>query len=355
MKVLIVGDYSIAVPGGAQIMARQTAEELNKQGHVAYRIDYAKKSKGNVFSRSKVLRELRSIFNPYGVMRFLSHQIRFRPDVIWFQNINNHWSWSILRINPIGAKKFITLHDLTAISNYKLTPDYLNVIKANPKFSYRRFRIYLIKIMLQGTNAVAIGDLNMQILSDFGIQIESQILNQVRPCEHSKSIARSSKTILYAGRTHLKGLDVIAKAVHSSPEWKLAIAGDEDSFRLASQYCSLDQIIYLGYLTHDQLLASLHDYEFVSVCSQYYDNYPTIGLEALVHGSIPITTSTTGLAKMLGEISPRLVLSVGEVPNLNFIKSEIQSSLENCLMTNITTSVSDTSGMINQYLTLFRE
>ena len=143
---------------------------------------------------------------------------------------------------------------------------------------------------------------------------------------------------------------MVARAVAAQEGWSILIASDEEAYRLALEFCPSERLKYLGFISRGELLQLIHSVELVAVCSQYLDNYPTIGLEALVHGSIPFTTSSTGLAQFFNTISPDLVLDPGQIPDLDKILDVGNSTKNQRLIA--AESASDMDAMIQDYLAL---
>ena len=113
-------------------------------------------------------------------------------------------------------------------------------------------------------------------------------------------------------------------------------------------YCPKDQVNYLGRLRREELLEKMHEIDLVSVCSQYFDNYPTLALEALVHNSLPFTTDITGVASLLRSLDSRLVIKASEIPNLeeiNKVRNRLGREYDLLKL-----EVSDLSQFVPQYL-----
>ena len=137
----------------------------------------------------------------------------------------------------------------------------------------------------------------------------NQIVNGVEKCHHHDAISRISNSVLFAGRLNQKGLELTIQSIkRSKKSMHLFVAGSSDLENVCKEMLSPNAFTYLGLLNRDELLEFIHKVEFVSAISQYYDNYPTIALEALTHGAIPITTSITGVSSLLRYISPDLVI-----------------------------------------------
>lgn len=328
---MIVSDYSPAISGGAQLIVELLREAGTRAGHDLTSVTY----KSKVISRIKSPRLLnikpilyaRELLNPLGIIQILYHQILHKPDVIWYHNINNEWSWSVLRFNLFKSRQMITLHDLSPISRRKLTPNDLADSK-NGDFragKLKKIRNAWIRLMLRDITAVGIGKICSLLLAQNQITLKAIVPNRILPCNHTHVPDKIRNSVFFAGRENLKGLAEIACAVNSSTGWKLYLAGDETLKVFALAYCTEEKIIWLGKLTNADVQKKIHSMELVAVCSQYFDNYPTIALEALVHGSIPITTEVTGVSELITEISPILVQKVGERPNFDKIREFLDS------------------------------
>jgi glycosyltransferase involved in cell wall biosynthesis len=356
IKILIVSDYSPAIAGGAQLVVELLREAGIRSGHDLTSVTYKSKLSSRKISRLtniKFIQYARELFNPFGVIRILYYQILNKPDMIWYHNINNEWSWSVLRFNLFKSKQVITLHDLSPISRRKLTPnDLVNVKNSNFQFGrFKKLRNTLIRLLLKDILAVGIGKKCSLLLVQNQIVLKATIPNRILPCGHTDVSEKIKNSVFFAGRENLKGLAEIARAVNSSTDWKLYLAGDEILKKFALSYCPKEKIIWLGKLTNAEVQKEIHSMELVAVCSQYFDNYPTIALEALVHGSIPITSDVTGVSELIMEVSPLLVLRVGELPNLDNIREYLDS--KPTIPREILDSITDVDYQFRQYMDLF--
>lgn len=353
---MIVSDYSPAISGGAQVIVELLREAGIRAGldllSITYKSKISSRKKSPRVLKIKAFQYAREIFNPLGIVRIFYHQILHKPDVIWYHNINNEWSWGVLRINLFHSKQIITFHDLSPISRRKMTPtDLANSESGDFKFGkLKKIRNALIRLLLKDVTAFGIGKICSVLLAQNQIVIKAIVPNRIQPCEHNHAPDKISNSVLFAGRENLKGLAEIARAVNSSTEWKLYLAGDEVLKEFALTYCSDEKIIWYGKLSNAELQKIIHSMELVAVCSQYFDNYPTIALEALVHGSIPITTEITGVSDVIREISPILVLKVGESPNLDKIRGYLDS--EPVVPRKVIESITNVDYQLEQYLDL---
>lgn len=352
MKILVVADFPSSTPGGAQAIVELVTRELLKSGNTCKIATYPQFTSNILSKICNVIwiREALSLINLLAIIRMTMLQLRYRPDVIWYHNINNRWSWAILRINLNHSRKLMTLHDLTAISNRKLNFEDVNSIIKQSCFSLHKVRISVIKFFIRSVTTVSIGEICHKVLIAMGFRVDARILNRVEPCIHNLPSEKDAKTVLFAGRSYLKGIDYVARAVAVEKEWKLIIASDENAYKTALEYCPQDRIQFLGMVSREELLQLLHKINLVAVCSQYLDNYPTIGLEALAHGAIPFTTSCTGLAELLIKISPSLIIGPGTVPNLTSILSA--ANVKKVEISETASLVQDFSRMIGEYLAL---
>ena len=352
MKILLVSDYSPKILGGAQIIVGQLRDAGIEAGHEIVSLTYADEPKSLKF-KSRYLQFIRELINPFGLIKIIYYQLVYRPEVIWYHTINNEWSWSVLPINLFRSKRIITLHDLSPISRMKLTPENLSTLNAIvPRHTkLRGLRNAIIRFQLKQVATIGIGEQCSKILREHQVKLESIIPNRIPSCQHIDSDSKIVNSVLFAGRENLKGLAEIARAVNLSADWKLFLAGDKILNDFALSYCPEEKIVWLGKLSHTELLAKIHSMDLVAVCSQYYDNFPTVALEAIVHGSIPITTEITGVSEIVREISPALVFKVGDTPSLALIREFLDSKPK--VPRRIIESITGVDYQFNQYLQFF--
>jgi hypothetical protein len=228
------------------------------------------------------------------------------------------------------ALKVITLHELNSIYPGKVTEKMLD---SNLKFMYYKFgllkgsfyklRSLMIRFFLSKVKVVSIGKLQNSILISNQINVGTRIENYITECncELDASLVKEN-TILFAGRQAYKGLDVVVQSVLKSDGWILIIAGGSDLLDFVKHALPSSKYRYLGQLTSSSLHSYIHSVKFVAVLSQCYDNFPTIGLEAIVHGALPVTTNITGISSICEGISSTLVLKTKEVPDLEKLDLE---------------------------------
>ena len=79
-----------------------------------------------------------------------------------------------------------------------------------------------------------------------------------------------------------------------TPHAHLDLAGDTDLLNYLPFDFPKSKFTFLGRLEHSELLAAIHNYDYVSVLSECFDVYPSILIEALEHSSRVLCTSTVG-------------------------------------------------------------
>ena len=278
------------------------------------------------------------IVNIKNLMRLKNEVSQYAPDLIWFHNINLEWSWSCLLVQTkSNVPKIITLHDLTSIYPEKIVEEMLD---SNLKFMYfkigllkgiiYKLRGLLIKYFLSKVKVVSIGELQNKILCSNNIKVVKRIENYVMECIcNSNDNLQKENVILFAGRQILKGLDVVVDSVARSDNWVLLIAGNNDLLSYAKHKLPSNKYRYLGQISNLDLIYYIHSVKFVAVLSKYYDNFPTIGIEALVHGSLPITTNLTGISSLCKNISSKLVFNSSDIPDLEQLNLEFYIKKDN--------------------------
>lgn len=321
MRILFVSDWDINQIGGASLVAKRLAVDSSKFGFTANFFSYRGsrfQPIRNFLAKNKI-RFFVGLFNPSSFFKMRSEARHFKPDILWFHNINNRWSWSILLGGYHAKYRFVTLHDLTAISPNKVTSKDLDatykLLYIN-KSPYTRAVLLLrrrfIRFCVRNCVVIAISHLQAEILMVNGIKVQLILENYIDSCE-CEPTSRVPKTILFAGRSSLKGLPQTISILRANPDWRLLLAGDIELESIAKEHFDSINVEYLGKLSNTQLFKVIHSVEYVFVLSEYFDTYPTIALEAIVHGAIPVTSYTTGVSDLINQLSSRLVVHPGNI------------------------------------------
>ena len=244
-----------------------------------------------------------------------------------------------------------TLHDFGWIVPRKLFPDDLSVpvsdlplrsstgsgiiignkLKMNGgsrlKYLIIQLRLSVNRRILNSCSSViAISDLQAQIYESFGFRIDRIIPNNVEECKCADlhDIQRQDNILLFAGRAYAKGLDQVLDLVNADPGLMLYLAGPHDLQRRAETRLKSSQYRYFGNLSHEELFRLIHEVGFVVVLSECFDVYPTITLEAIVHGALVLTNKNTGNHSLVSKIDPELVIE--KVSNFDF--KEVQRNAQ---------------------------
>ena len=362
MKILILSDYPSEYTGGAQIIARLFADSLRDRDIDILQVNRTSATKLNslpqkLFTHSNFLRELRGIVNPIALFKLQLRIRRFKPEVIWIHNVNNYWSWSSLLISKLNAKTILTCHELSAISNLKMKKnhfdsnlrlDYTKLNMSKVTILLLRIKHLYLRILFKQVFAIAIGEICRDVLVANNFRITARIPNRVQVCAHDDIQLREPNSVLFAGRLIEKGLKETAIGV-AKADMRLFLIGPAELYNEALQYCPTEKVEYLGNKSHQELLKLLHNFEIVSVCSQSFDNYPTIGLEALVHGCKVVTSELTGLSRLLTKHGIDATVQIGEIPDFRQIQTLPNEKFQNDkLMGEIT----DPSITVESYLDL---
>lgn len=243
---------------------------------------------------------------------------------------------SVLRV--FGFPTVMTLHDFTLLSKHKLYPDDLSwknerfqclsaeitcgSIKARLRpFKYRA-RARINRLITSGAMIVPISILQRNIFTALGFKLEAAIPNGVDPCKCKGFLNREPNSVLFAGRQIGKGLERVFKLLECNPRLVLHLAGPKELELMARKRISQNRYTYHGFLSHRDLLLLIHQVSYVAVLSSCYDVFPSIVLEAIEHGAIPICSTTVG-NQHLGVILPSITeqefdnfaTSLSSVPN----------------------------------------
>lgn len=358
MKIMIVNDYEILHP-----VVENWNIELNSLGHQIKKVYPANSlychDVSKLFKNYRIVSYFLRIANIYNFFKLYWEVKKFEPELIWFHHINNLWSWICLLI-PVktGQTKVITMHELSCLYQYKITKEFLD---SNLKFDYSRLGFYkgtayklrnfIIRSFLRNVKVVSIGELNDKILKANGVKITKRIKNFISSC--SCNIADSSvkeNNILFAGRIAFKGLDRVIESVLMFDTWKLYLAGSTDLVDYARATLPESRFVYLGDLKNTELVRQIHKMKFVSVLSECYDNFPTIGIEAFAHGSLALTSPTTGLVEICNKVSPHLILDDKQILDLDYLDSMFYSGNRN--ITSQDAILIDLSTFLEHYMSL---
>jgi glycosyltransferase involved in cell wall biosynthesis len=286
-----------------------------------------------------------------------------KPTQIWVNQIGGRVPWSAIWVLRLfGFRVLFTAHDFMSIHPVKLTPGILPFeshlkIPSGERNSfthsvYVRLRSKLIRFYLNfGVTVVAISEMQAKILEKSGLKVNAIIPNGIGACACRFKLEKIPMSILFCGRLNSKGLNEVITGIRDSKQkFHLFLAGDDDLLLFTASRLSPGDYTFLGKLSNSELTEFMHQIEFVAVISQYYDNFPTTILEAIIHGAIPITTSLTGNSKLVSKASNDLVLKPGEIPDFSRIR-KLDLSYR---VKELKSGISNESEMIQKYLSLMQ-
>jgi hypothetical protein len=348
LKLIILSDFhpKEKLGGGGEI-AFEFHQILLRKGHQSFFWFSGNKNSQNEFERSFKTMQLpnrffsfiRKLFGGMLSLRVTRAIVRENPELVWINQIGNEFSYiTLLYMRICRIPTLITLHDYLIICRNKV--GVVNPIEARihgkenlivgSRLHEKIRRFLQVKFVNLASGSVAVSQIQAKILVEFGVNITSVLSNGVPPCLHSGESTlfdSSQRKILFAGRFHRKGLEYLVQGIKkASSTWQLNLAGEPELFEYASSVLPLEQLEYHGILSRENLHLLMHQMDLVSVLSQYFDPYPTVALESIRHGSMFITTNTTGVSMLLDSTEEMFKFSVGEVPDLDALEGWLQAS-----------------------------
>lgn len=292
--------------------------------------------------RLKSVRQLEIFFKPHSLLKLMILVMRINPKLVHIHGLGGRTvpTFAIPLIRCLARKKVvITHHGFSPLNGgAKLYPNEL-ISQSVPEIDVRdrapkRFlrtssrklskssfiNELMLKLTIFSVNRanlnIAISPLQARIFNDFGIRVDEIIPNLCSPCacmtiestQTNKFDDSRIVRVLFMGRPIGKGLERIARLAKGDSNIHLMVAGHDESdnyIRLLGIPSS--QYSFLGYLDKKSLYPLIHEVDIVACLSECFDNFPTVALEALYHGSIPIVTPCTGVSEMLASIHHQLV------------------------------------------------
>lgn len=306
----------------------------NKNGNLVVRCFYRNQIIDH-FIRKTILTRIFWEFLP----SFLSIKIIIllfikRPKIVWLNQIGVRIPRTIVIVLwVLNIRQIQTFHDFGVIAPRKLYPTNLNssgvsVLSKNilvNKFYLLRSR-YLIRLSSLNHINVCISQMQADILQQTGVRKIKIVPNGIDQCvcDYSPTFLHKAKTVLFAGRVTGKGFERTCKIIKDNPNWTLLAAGSADLQDIGLRYLDQIQFKYLGFMNSETLFSEIHGVDFVSVLSECFDVYPTIALEAFMHKSSVISSSTTGVADLIRQTNCGTVLDDSvDYLNLDALKSQI--------------------------------
>ena len=352
MKIAILTDeFPPEHSGGGAVIPFDLAREFIKRGHrvlVITTTDQSAKAGASLYEGVDVVRILRKPVHPrWSAWRCLYNremvsQVRsllgeFKPDVVHAHNVHIHLSYFTLRVaRRFAHAVFFTAHDAMTY-HYGKHDDFLKKQGTdNPyhvtwwnifsiyRFRYNPFRNVAIRWCLRSvTQVVAVSEALKAGLEANGIRNVAVIHNGVDVARWRLSkdsnldefrrthAIEGKKCLLFGGRlSGGKGAEVIVRAlpaiVQAEPRAALLIIGRENAYaarmrKLASDLGVQDHLIFLGWISGEDLKMAYHVAEVVVVPSIYLDPFPTVILEAMACKKPVVATCYGGAREMVQE------------------------------------------------------
>ena len=340
MKIVVLNDLHPSQQGGAASIALQNARFLATENQVEYwctgrsgkKVPVESSLKIRIFRYGRFKKLFQEKFRVTKIyfefidlpitFRCLAEVLRFKPDLVWVHQIGNGFpkgitfAFRIFRIPTIQ-----TFHDYSLLVPGKLFPSHfgwsnsevdllvsklesgelepprlrasnlLNSVAITLRF------VILRKLAKMNSRNIVVGPQQERIFLLFGLKKTTFLPNITSKCvcPDLKEVKVSDELrILFAGRPAGKGLGSISRLVQNTPHAHLDLAGDADLLNYLPFDFPKSKFTFLGRLEHSELLAAIHNYDYVSVLSECFDVYPTILIEALEHSSRVLCTSTVG-------------------------------------------------------------
>jgi hypothetical protein len=307
---------------------------------------------------------IREIFSIRMLFSFLRWVRQFKPQIVWVHQIGNVFPYTIfLVLRILKIPRVFTLHDFGVLVPRKLFPEDLlcgsdnaNIlllqsqkdskvgqllVKKTIKHQLLYFRSYIYRVvLLKGAIVVAISELQKFILESNGFRINSVIGNGINKCDCGITDTRVKNTLLFAGRLTGKGFNHVVDLVKSCSQLQLHIAGKIELLNEAQKLLNPDRYKFHGELSHEEISKLLHKVEFTAVFSDCFDVYPSLLLEAITHGSIPLTYPTVGNSNFARQISSNLEFDYRSSVQCSEIENVSENPLINLKMQTVSDSIS---------------
>lgn len=367
-KIAVLTDLDPSSSPGANLVALEYAKYAAKEFRVEFWSGRNKISKSPLKTQDAKLRfetynygkrfyafpkkslkkkTLREIFSFLPLLWIVHKTLVFRPNIVWVHQIGNVFPLSALLIFRVfKIPTVFTVHDFGILVPRKLYPEDLSVDKVdlmNLAFSFPLskemlrlkqnslerlylIRLCIIRLLVKLTTIISISEMQKRILEANNFLVTTTIENGVNPCGCKPDSASRLQAILFAGRLNGKGLNHAIELVKSSKNLMLHLAGSHELFTAALDKLPNERIVYHGMIPQSELFKLLHKVKFTSVMSDCFDVYPSLLLESMVHGSVPICYPTVGNAILARGISDSLVVEFGTTPDSSTLSELIENS-----------------------------
>ncbi|RJQ56190.1 MAG: glycosyltransferase family 1 protein [Nitrospiraceae bacterium] len=272
-----------------------------------------------------------------------------KPDIAHLQNIHHHITPSVfyaLKKNNIPI--VWTLHDYTVICPNTSFLSHGKVCEKCRKSKYYWPLILRCKKNSFGASAMAAFEtmIHMKMgvndlvdifiapssflenkLIDYGfdrakIRHLTNFMTDISVSDAENKISGTSDYYLYIGRvSEEKGIKTLIDAASKIDSCKLKIVGtgplEEEMVSYAESKNGINNIEFLGYRKHEEVLSLLRGCRFVVLPSEWYENYPYSVLEAFSYGKPVIGSRIGGIPEIVKNWETGLLFDPGDSEDLS--------------------------------------
>lgn len=277
-------------------------------------------------------KHLQDLFGLKKALRYSRAIHSINPEVLWIHQIGNYIPRLIIFVLKRRYRILLTLHDYSLIVPRKLYPADLSLkflkslnVNWNPNKRAKRNQLFqllkrllystrrsILRKYLENVELICISELQSQVHMGFGFSIQSVIPNGIRHCSCSDfPKVKDTNSVLFVGRAVGKGLERLLRSALKF-QVRVTLVGEPNVALSPREQQEPSDICILGRLNRAQVFQEIHKNSFVYVASDCFDVYPTIGIESIRHGAIPITSDLTGIRDLVGAIDKSLVVSSHE-------------------------------------------
>ncbi|HGY54746.1 MAG TPA: glycosyltransferase [Caldithrix abyssi] len=391
MKIALVNSYyNPDVIGGAEIIVELLAKGLSEKGHEVKvfcsspsildesqdKIHIHRDKIANIYwppamvspgSIQKGIWHLLNLYNPFSAKRIVCYIKEFAPDIIHLHNISIFTSalYSELQKHFSETPIVQTLHDYwhACIKNTLLHGNGDICVNRPGLCSLRSSFIIdkaqVIKKFVSPSLFLKEYYIKESLISKQRIEVIPNALPRLVNKKEQIKEKNQKISFVYIGQleTH-KGINVLLEAIrrvkkHSKIEFIFAGKG-----RLENLVKKEAHIKYLGYISGQEKERILSSGDVLFLPSQWYENYPLVGIEACNHGMAIIGSRIGGIPEIVTDgwngklLEPgnanQLTIAIESVTrNDSLLRKWQQNSLKFAEKFNLDT-------MIDRYLALYR-
>lgn len=322
MHILLVHNEYQNSPGGEEVLLEKERSLLVRNGHKVSQ--YIVSNKELTKNQIRLNNGINSIWSPEAYSAISKIIARSKPDIVHVHN-----TFAILSPSIYWAIKKNNLPAILTLHNYRITCSTSLLFRAGQpceecigraSFPALRHRCRYNGSLWAG-NAIAASNIFHRAISTYqtkvdafiamtefqarimgraGIPIEKIFIKpnfaEARP--RDEIIEKRESTIIYIGQIHwMKGIDLIISAWLNLDQksGRLVVIGDgPDLERLSFQTQGRTDIMWLGKISHEEVMNWLGRCKFLVMASRWYECFPNTLVEAFSMGT-PIIVPRLGV------------------------------------------------------------